>query len=58
MKIYAFNILLRAFDIMATVTIEVNKDRDLPALEAFLKKMGLDYQLEGDDWEGSSSKSD
>jgi hypothetical protein len=26
---------------MATVTIEVNKDRDLPALEAFLKKWDL-----------------
>ena len=49
-KIYAFILLLRTFDIMATVTIEINKDRDLPTLEAFLKKMGLDYQLDDDDW--------
>lgn len=35
---------------MATVTIEINKDRDLPTLEAFLKKMRLNYRLEDDDW--------
>jgi len=49
-KIYLLILLLCIFDIMATVTIEINKDRDLPTLEAFLKKMGLDYQLEDDDW--------
>ena len=35
---------------MATLTIEIDKVRDLPAVEAFLKKMGLDYQLDDDDW--------
>jgi hypothetical protein len=59
MKIYAFNILLRAFDIMATVTIEVNKDRDLPALEAFLKKWDLITSSRATTGGGgSSSKSD
>ncbi|MBS1519758.1 MAG: hypothetical protein JST50_02085 [Bacteroidetes bacterium] len=35
---------------MATVTIEINKDKDLSTLETFLKKMGLNYQLEDDNW--------
>lgn len=35
---------------MATLTIEIDKEKDLPAVEAFLKQMGLDYQVEDDDW--------
>jgi len=35
---------------MATLTIEIDKEGDLPAVEAFLKKMGLAYQVEDDDW--------
>jgi hypothetical protein len=34
---------------MATLTVEIDKEKDLPAIEAFLKKMGLDYQVENDD---------
>jgi predicted transcriptional regulator len=33
---------------MAILTIEIDKERDLPALDALLKKMGLEYQLEED----------
>jgi hypothetical protein len=37
---------------MATLTIEIDKEKDLPAVEAFLKQMGLEYQVEDgdDDW--------
>jgi len=41
------------FDIMAILTMEIDKERDLPALDALLTKMGLEYQLEedgDDDW--------
>jgi len=34
---------------MTTLTIAIDKDKDLPAVEAFLKKMGIDYHVEGDD---------
>ncbi len=35
---------------MATLKVEIDKVGDLPAVEAFLKKMGLEYQLDDDDW--------
>jgi hypothetical protein len=38
---------------MTTLTVEIDKEKDLPAIEAFLKKMGLEYQVETDedeDW--------
>jgi hypothetical protein len=34
---------------MTTLTVEIDKEKDLPAVEAFLKKMGLEYQIETDD---------
>jgi len=34
---------------MTTLTVEIDKEKDLPAIEAFLKKMGLEYQVETDD---------
>jgi hypothetical protein len=34
---------------MTTLTVEIDKEKDLPAIEAFLKKMGLEYQIETDD---------
>jgi hypothetical protein len=34
---------------LAILTIEIDKERDLPALDALLTKMGLGYQLEEDD---------
>jgi predicted transcriptional regulator len=36
---------------MATLTVEIDKERDLPALEALLKRMGLEFEVEEDvDW--------
>jgi len=34
---------------MATLTIEIDKERDLPALEALLTRMGLEFDVEDDD---------
>ena len=31
---------------MTTVTVEINKEQDLPALEAVLSKMGLKFHVE------------
>jgi len=38
---------------MTTLKVEIDKEKDLPAIEAFLKKMGVEYQIETDedeDW--------
>jgi hypothetical protein len=35
--------------VMTTLTLEIDNDKDLPAIEAFLKKMGLEYQIVTDD---------
>jgi hypothetical protein len=34
---------------MTTLTVEIDKEKDLPAIEAFLKNMGLEYQIETQD---------
>ena len=34
---------------MTTLTVEIDKERDLPALEALLNRMDLNFQLEEDD---------
>ncbi len=34
---------------MTTLTVEIDKEKDLPAIEAFLKNMGLEYQIETED---------
>jgi len=34
---------------MTTVTVEINKEQDLPALEAVLSKMGLKFHVEEED---------
>jgi hypothetical protein len=34
---------------MTTLTVEINKETDLPALQAVLNNMGLKYQVEEDD---------
>ena len=40
---------------MTTVTIEIDKKKDLPALEAVLSKMGLKFHVdEEDEWGGLS----
>jgi len=37
---------------MTTITVEIDKDQDLPALEAALSKLGLKYHIDADedDW--------
>ncbi|MEO6851110.1 MAG: hypothetical protein ABI203_09840 [Mucilaginibacter sp.] len=34
---------------MATLTIEIDKEKDLPELQAVLTRMGLKFELEEDD---------
>ncbi|MBC7399093.1 MAG: hypothetical protein H7289_04045 [Mucilaginibacter sp.] len=34
---------------MTTITVEIQKETDLPALQAVLNNMGLKYQVEEDD---------
>lgn len=41
---------------MTTLTVEIDKERDLPALQALLIRMGLKFQLEdAGDWGGLSA---
>ena len=38
---------------MATLTVEIDTERDLPALQAILTRMGLEFEVEeedDDDW--------
>ncbi|MGY3213428.1 hypothetical protein [Mucilaginibacter sp. HD30] len=35
---------------MTTITVEIEKDQDLPALEAALSKLGLKYHIDEEDW--------
>jgi predicted transcriptional regulator len=38
---------------MATLTVEIDKERDLPVLQALLTRMGLEFEVEDDaddDW--------
>jgi hypothetical protein len=39
---------------MTTLTVEIDKERDLPVLEALLGRMGLKFRIADDDWEGLS----
>lgn len=53
---YEHTYKLSKFDTMATLTVEIDKERDLPALQELLTKMGLEYQIEedideDDDWD-------
>jgi len=34
---------------MTTLTVEIHKERDLPALQALLERMDLNFKLEDDD---------
>lgn len=43
---------------MTTVTIEIDKEKDLPALEAALSKMGLKFHVEEDDEWGDLSEAE
>jgi predicted transcriptional regulator len=35
---------------MATLTVEIDKERDLPELKEVFDRMGLKFELEDDDW--------
>ena len=35
---------------MTTLTVEIDKERDLPALQALLSRLGLKYKIEEEDW--------
>jgi predicted transcriptional regulator len=35
---------------MATLTVEIDKDRDLPVIEALLSSMGLEFELKDNEW--------
>jgi hypothetical protein len=37
------------FDSMTTLTVEIDKEQDLAAVEAVLNKMGLKFHIDGDD---------
>ena len=39
---------------MATLTVHIDKERDLPALHALLDRLGLEYEIEDDEWNGLS----
>jgi len=34
---------------MATLTVEIDKERDLPVLQALLDRMGLEFEVDDDD---------
>jgi predicted transcriptional regulator len=34
---------------MTTLTVKIKKDQDVPALEAILKQMGLEFEVDDDD---------
>lgn len=42
------------FDTMATLTVKIDKERDLPALQELFERMGLEFSVEeeddDDDW--------
>jgi hypothetical protein len=35
---------------MTVVTVKINDEQDLPALEKFLTGQGLEFEIEDDDW--------
>jgi predicted transcriptional regulator len=39
---------------MAMLTVEIDKERDLPALQALLNRLGLNYRIDDEDWSGLS----
>lgn len=39
---------------MTTLSVEIDRERDLPALQALLTRMGLKFRLEDDLWNGLS----
>ncbi|TKB97703.1 hypothetical protein [Pedobacter cryophilus] len=39
---------------MTTITVEVDKEKDLPALKALFSRLGLKYKIEENEWIGLS----
>ena len=39
---------------MAMLTVEIDKERDLPVLQALLNRLGLNYRIDDEDWGGLS----
>jgi predicted transcriptional regulator len=39
---------------MTTLTIQIDKEKDLSALEEVLHRLGLNYQVQDNDWAGLS----
>jgi len=39
---------------MATLTVEIDKERDLPVLKALLGRMGLKFHIDDGDWDNLS----
>ena len=35
---------------MATLKVEIDRERDLPALKALLNRLGLNFKIGEDDW--------
>jgi predicted transcriptional regulator len=47
---YEYTQYVSNFDSMTTLTVEIDKERDLPELQAVLTRMGLKFEIEEDDW--------
>ncbi len=43
---------------MTTLTVEIDKERDLPVLQALLSRMGLNFQISDDDDWGNLSNAE
>lgn len=39
---------------MVTLTVEIDKEKDLPALQALLNRMGLKFRVDDYNWTGMS----
>jgi predicted transcriptional regulator len=46
---YEYKWFVCKFDNMATLTVEIDKERDLPVLQALLDRMGLEFEIDDDD---------
>jgi hypothetical protein len=47
---YEYTQYVSNFDSMTTLTVEIDKERDLPKLQAVLTRMGLKFEIEDDNW--------
>ncbi|QHS55782.1 hypothetical protein GWR56_09635 [Mucilaginibacter sp. 14171R-50] len=40
---------------MTTLTVQIDKEKDLSALQEVLDRLGLEYQMQDDEWAGLSA---